>query len=165
MSVTTSYFKGKKAIVVQFSFLDVAAWCAVDVDESSERCMELKGRAGQLATTCERVKIFSWCRFKLYYWKGKHPISLKMTPIRSKLKGNVLHSQSRELVSNVYRWRRGNLVSELLLILKQSRKRVAEATSVLERSLRRTALQYWIWHISLIFIASQSEDKGITGHL
>jgi hypothetical protein len=60
-----------------------------------------------------------------------------MLPIPRKLKGEVLHSQSCELVSNVYKFMKREAGIGTPINLKAIQKSVAEATGVSERSVRR----------------------------
>lgn len=58
-----------------------------------------------------------------------------MPPTQSKLKGKVLHSQSREIVSNVYRYFKSK--GDSPIVIKNITKSIAEATGVSQRSVTR----------------------------
>ena len=60
-----------------------------------------------------------------------------MAPVQSKLKGKVLHSQTREVVANVYRFMRKEAVQGAPIKLKKVLERVSEATGVSLSSVRR----------------------------
>ncbi|KAG8285833.1 hypothetical protein J6590_072468 [Homalodisca vitripennis] len=58
--------------------------------------------------------------------------------VKSKLKGRVLHSQSREIVSNVYKFMKKEADEKTLSIpLAKARVRTAVATGVSEREISR----------------------------
>ena len=60
-----------------------------------------------------------------------------MPPIQSKLKGKVLHSQTREVVANVYKFMRREVEEGAPIKFKAVQERVAEATGVSLSSVRR----------------------------
>lgn len=60
-----------------------------------------------------------------------------MPPIQSKLKSKVIHSQAREIISNVYLFMKREAEAGSAINLKKIGERVAEATGVSESSVRR----------------------------
>jgi hypothetical protein len=60
-----------------------------------------------------------------------------MPPIQSKLQGKVIHSQTQEVVANVYKFMKIEADAGVPTNLKKTQKIEAEATGVSERSVRR----------------------------
>ena len=60
-----------------------------------------------------------------------------MPPIQSKLKGKVVHSQSREIVANIYKFMLREARTGAPIKLKSVQERIAEATGLSLSSVRR----------------------------
>jgi hypothetical protein len=60
-----------------------------------------------------------------------------MPPIQNKLQGKVIHSKTREVVANVYKFMKREADARVPTNFKRTQTSVAQATRVSERSVRR----------------------------